>query len=293
MRYTHTLLAVLAMSVAAQAQDLGSLLDTIGVQRTDGDFNGFISPMTNPVFFEDPRNLTEARIIFANQNVPGALGGGNAQLYAMQLRAALTEDLSFIATKDGFIVSDNPLINDGWADLSAGLKYNLYEDYEYQEILSAGVTYEIPLGSGQALQGNGDGEFHVFMTGGKELLPGMHLLAATGFRLPVDNRAESTSMYLSTHLDQQIGETGFYVFTEANYYHWLAAGKALPLPVEGGDLFNLGSSGVSDNNIITGAIGVKYKLTDTSELGFAWEAPLTGRQDILASRATVDLILRY
>ncbi|MEZ5943728.1 MAG: hypothetical protein R3C18_20220 [Planctomycetaceae bacterium] len=195
MRYTHTLLAVLAMSVAAQAQDLGSLLDTIGVQQTDGDFNGFISPMTNPVFFEDPRNLTEARIIFANHNVPGGLGGGNVQLYAMQLRAALTDDLSFIATKDGFIVSDNPLINDGWADLSAGLKYNLYEDYEYQEILSTGFTYEIPLGSGQALQGNGDGEFHFFLTGGKELLPGMHALSAVGFRVPVDNRAESTSMY--------------------------------------------------------------------------------------------------
>lgn len=73
--------------------------------------------MTNPVFFEDPRTLTEARLIFLNHKVPGAAAGGNVKLVACQLRAALTYRLSIIATKDGFIMSSNPLIDDGWADI--------------------------------------------------------------------------------------------------------------------------------------------------------------------------------
>ncbi|MEZ6035365.1 MAG: hypothetical protein R3C17_19905 [Planctomycetaceae bacterium] len=92
--------------------------------------------MTNPVFFEDPRTLTEARMIFVNHNLPGSLGGKSAQLYATQLRFAINEDVSIIATKDGFLVSDNPLMNDGWADIAAGLKVNVFKDVSTQTLLS-------------------------------------------------------------------------------------------------------------------------------------------------------------
>lgn len=94
--------------------------------HTDPCFNDFISPMTNPVYFEDPRTLTEARVIFLNHQLPTALGKDNVQLIAVQARLALTENLSFIATKDGFITSQSPILNDGWADVAAGLKYNLF-----------------------------------------------------------------------------------------------------------------------------------------------------------------------
>ena len=98
------------------------------IARSDRCFSDFISPMTNPVFFEDPRTLTEARVIFLNHKTPPALGSDNVQLAAVQLRAALTDRLSFIATKDGFIFSQSPLLDDGWADVAAGLKYNLIHD---------------------------------------------------------------------------------------------------------------------------------------------------------------------
>ena len=91
-------------------------------------FHDFISPMTNPVFFEDPRTLTEARFIYLRHEVPTAVGGGLVQLFALQLRAAITERLSIVAAKDGFATSSHPLIDDGWADLSVGLKYNLIAD---------------------------------------------------------------------------------------------------------------------------------------------------------------------
>ncbi|MEZ6064674.1 MAG: transporter [Planctomycetaceae bacterium] len=179
-------------SAAAAADD--SLFDLQTNFRTDTRFNDFISPMTNPVFFEDPRMLTEARFIFANHSLPDTLaGGGDLQLYALQLRARLTENLSFIATKDGFFVSDNAVTDDGWADLAAGLKLNLWSCPEEQFLLSTGFTFEFPTGQTRALQGNGHGEFNLFVTGGWEILENVHWLSAAGVRLPSDRNDENQS----------------------------------------------------------------------------------------------------
>lgn len=263
------------------------------IAPSDHEFGCFISPMSNPVYFEDPRTLTEARVIFANHNIPHALGSGSVQLLAMQLRAALTEDLSIIATKDGFFVSDSPLLNDGFADVNVGLKYNLLKDYESQAMLSTGFTYEIPLGSHAALQGQGSGEFNFFLSGGKQIGDYWHILSAYGARIPVDTSLQSQSTYWSNHLDRRFGDSGFYLFTEANWYHWLSSGSSFPAPVEGLDLFNLGSTDVAGNDIVTGAYGVKYKPHNNLELGMAYEIPYTTRRDIIQSRVMVDLIIRY
>lgn len=292
-------LVVMAAAAPLQGQDLfeSFLFEGPGpglIGPSDHGFDNFISPMTNPVFFEDPRTLTEARFIFLNHHVPDALGGGDVQVYALQLRAAITEDLSLIATKDGFIVSDNPLINDGWADIALGLNYNLYKDVQNQELLSAGFTFELPTGSSQALQGNGDGEFNLFVSGGIELFPEWHYLTVSGFRLPTNRAEESSVWYWSNHLDRQLGQSGLYLFGETNWYHWMGSGKAFTLaPVEGVDLFNLGAVGVSGNDIVTGALGVKYKPSAAMELGLAWELPLTDRRDVLHDRITFDCIVRY
>jgi len=256
-------------------------------------FDRFISPMTNPVFFEDPRTLTEARAIFLDHNVPTAAGGGDIQLFALQLRAALTDRLSIVASKDGYAFSSNALIDDGWADLAAGLKYNLYSNVQDQQLLSAGFHYEIPLGSPSALQGNGDGEFLLYLTGGTEIFDYGHWISASGFRLPSDPSAESSMWYWSNHFDYEIAD-GFYLLTEMNWYHWMGAGNNPGLhTVEGGDLFNFGSTGVAGNDIVTNAVGVKLKRSKNRELGIAYEYPLTDRRDVLQSRLTVDWIFRY
>lgn len=273
---------------------LAGLLDNQGlIQKSDHCFDDFISPMTNPVFFEDPRTLTEARFIFINHSVPKDLFGGDVQLYALQIRAALTENLSLIATKDGFIVSDNALIDDGWADVSAGLKYNLFKDACSQSILSVGATFEAPLGSTRSRQGTGDGEFHLFASAGKQLGEDWHYVTGSGFRLPTDTQDESQVWYWSNHLDYKIADTGFYLLGETNWYHWMQSGNSFPVPVEGIDLFNLGSRGVAGNDIVTGAVGVKYKPSGNTEIGIAWEMPLTDRRDILKDRFTFDWIIRY
>lgn len=261
-------------------------------QSTPCGFNRFISPMTNPVFFEDPRTLTEARLIFLNHKVPIAAGGGDIQLYALQIRAAITDRLSLIATKDGYAVSSNPLIRDGWADIALGLKYQLLADACDQQLLSAGVVYELPTGSLRTLQGNGDGEYHLFVTGGTQLCCRAHWLSATGFRLPSAPLEESRSWYWSNHFDYEVCQ-GWYALAEFNWYHWISSGGGGVAGVEGGDLFNFGSTGVAGNDIVTGAFGVKFKPSPMSEIGAAWELPLTDRRDVIENRLTVDVIRRF
>ncbi len=261
--------------------------------HSDEYFHDFISPMTNPVYFEDPRNLTEARFIFLNHHLPNSLGGDNMQVYATQLRAALSEKLSVIATKGGYFVSQSPLIDDGFADVSLGLKYNLYKDVCSQTLLSTGLTFELPVGSTKARQGNGDGEFHLFLTGGTEFLPNWHWISGTGFRLPSDTAAENQIWYWSNHVDRKLGNSGFYLFTEANWYYYMTNGNAFPAPVGGQDLFNFGSVGINGENLVTGAYGIKYKPSPNLELGVAYEIPYTTRRDIIQDRLTVDLILRF
>jgi hypothetical protein len=263
------------------------------IQRSDHCFDDFISPMTNPVFFEDPRTLTEARFIFINHQLPGALGGNSVQVYAMQVRAALTKRLSLIATKDGFIYTQSPVLDSGFADIAAGLKYNLYRDPVAGRLLSVGMTYEIPTGSNRSLQGNGNGEFHFFSTAGTRIGKRSHWLIASGIREAADRNLENSMVYLSNHFDYQLPNRPLYAFTELNWYNYTSSGSAFPLAVEGGDLFNLGAPGITGNDLVTHAIGMKAKPRSNVEAGVAWQYPMTARQGIMDNRLTADLIVRF
>lgn len=275
------------------------------IKPSDHCFDDFISPMSNFVFFEDPRTLTEARAIFVQHKLPDRVGslnlpGGDVQLYALQLRFALSERLSVIAVKDGFIVADmdgeplDTLLNDGWADVTAGLKYNLIRDTCEGNLLSVGFTYELPIGSQRALQDIGDGEFHLFASAGKRLWNGLgHYLGAVGYRLPVDDDVQSSAIHWSNHLDVKLTDRA-YLFTEVVWWHWTdAADTGLPLGVSGHDLFNLSSTNVSGNDLVTQNVGVKYKPSGNAELGLAYEFPLSDFEDIIDNRLQVELILRY
>ncbi len=261
--------------------------------KSDHCYDSFISPMTNPVFFEDPRTLTEARAIFLRQQVPAGLGGGAVNLVAVQVRAALTDRLSIIATKDGYATSTSPLIDDGWADVNVGLKYNLHADPTKQRLLSTGFTYELPVGTPRTLQGNGDGLFHIFMTGGTEFMDYGHWISASGFLMPGNRNEENGMFYWSNHFDYEVFD-GWYALTEVNWYNYTSSGdQGAYAGIEGGDLFNLGATGVTGNNIVTQAVGIKYKRNRNREIGIAYEFPLTSRRGILEDRLTVDWIFRY
>jgi len=281
--------------------DLG-LLDCL--KPSDHCFDDFISPMINFVFFEDPRTVTELRPIFVNHWVPSTIGnnvaaGGTVQLYAAQFRVALTDRLSLIATKDGFIVDNtegtlDTILDDGWADVSAGLKYNLLRDPCCGTLLSTGFTYELPVGSSDALQAQGDGEFHLFLTGGQRLCNGnAHVLSSVGYRLPADSSLQSSAIHWSNHFDVRLTDT-VYLFTELAWWHWTDdASQGAALGVAGHDLFNLRTSDVAGNDLVTQNIGLRYKPTGHLETGIAYEFPLTEFKDVTESRLMVDMILRY
>ncbi len=253
----------------------------------------WISPLTNPFYFETPRTVTEARLLYAFQSVPQEAWGGDANLLALQLRAALTERLSVIVNKSGFLTSSNALVDDGWLDLAAGLKFALLADTQAPRLLSVGLTYELPTGSTQALQANGNGMFNLVLSGG--LRQGRwQALSASGLILPADGGANGSLWYWSNHLSGRLGDSSMHVLTELHWYHWMGAGDvATAVPSEGGDLFHTGAAGVAGNDILTQAIGLRYQPRDQLELGVAWELPLTRRRDALDNRLTADCILRY
>lgn len=264
------------------------------VKKTSTCFDDFISPMTNPVYFEDPRSLSEVRFIFMNHNLPAGLGGNSVQVYAAQVRARLTERLSFIATKDGLIYTQSPILDSGFVDVAAGLKYNLYSDACAGQLLSAGFTYEIPMGSRKSLQGNGDGELNMFVTGGTRVGERAHWLSTSGLVQALDENASNSFMYWSNHFDYRLAtKRPIYLFTELNWFNILSSGNAFSLPLEGGDLFNLGSPNITGNDIVTQGIGMKMKPKRNIETGIAYEFPLTERQGVLEDRLTLDLIIRY
>jgi hypothetical protein len=262
------------------------------IAPSDAAFGSFISPISNPVFFEDPRTLTEAKLIFLNNQMPGSVGGNNIQLYALQLRVALTDRLSIIATKDGYVVSENGVEGDGWANLALGLKYNVYKDACAQRILSVGTTYQIASGTPAALQGNGDGEFNFFATGGMQIGECWHLISATGFRVACDTNDQTDSWYWSNHIDRKLGSWGLYGLYEVNWYHWLTSGNTA-VPVDGLDMLNLGAKGAAGRDVVTNAIGLKYSTSIAQEIGIAWEFPLTAERDIMENRINFNWNIRY
>lgn len=281
-----------------------NLLNGFRLRQSDHCFDDFISPMSNFVFFEDPRTLTELRPIFVHHRLPNQLGtpgidGGEVQLLAAQFRIALTERLSLIAVKDGYIWAQNEgpmagVLNDGWADISAGLKYNLIRDTQSGTLLSSGFTYEIPLGDARAQQSIADGEFHFFISGAQRLLDGdAHYMTTFGWRLPLDGADQTESMHWSNHFDVRLTKT-VYAVAETVWWHWIddaSAGAALG--VAGQDLFNLGANNVVGNDLVTQAVGFKCKPDGRHEYGISYEFPLTSNEDILDYRIQVDWIFRY
>ncbi len=178
--------------------------------------------------------------------------------------------------------------------MSIGLKYNFLRDPCSGTLASAGFTYNLPVGSTSALQGIGDGEFHLFMTGGQRLWNGNgHLLSSLGYRIPVDGRVQSESIHWSNHFDLRVTDS-VYLVTELAWWHWTdSADTGLALGVAGQDLFNLSSTNVAGNDLVTQNVGLKIKPRRNVEAGIAYEFPLTGFKDVIQDRIQVDLILRY
>lgn len=160
----------------------------------------------------------------------------------MQARFALNERFAIIATKDGILhVQPNAVVPDGsgFANVAVGAKYAMYRDPDAGRILTAGLRYEIPLGEREVLQGHSDGIFNPFLSGAVAVGP-VNVMAYTAFRLPASD-SDSTFYDADIHFSIPVAKW-FYPTLEVNLQHVLSAGSRLPIPDEGADFFDLGSS---------------------------------------------------
>ncbi len=269
-----------------------------GLLKSDPCFGDFIGPISNPVLTKDPRSLTEARFLFVENWIPKdhPLGGGNFELYGLQVRAALTERLTFIADKDGY-ASIHPGVGgtrNGWVNIAAGLKYTFIRDVENQFLVTGGFMYEPQTGEASVFQSHGDGLITLFGVVGKEFGEKNHILVNAGYQMPIDRSQNSTFFYSQLHLDRQLFGWLYPVF-EANWFHWTDGGnRGLPAALgEGDGLLNFGTSGVAGNDLLTLAVGLKAKLGDHANTGIAYEFPISPREDLLNNRLLFEVILRY
>ncbi len=139
-----------------------------------GKHTRYVPPLVNPLFNETPYITTEARPAYLHYDLPESFltTGGTIDVYALELRLALTERLGIIASKDGYARADFDAVlpdEDGFANISIGLKYAVHSDADQQSIVSVGIEYEPPSGdletAGISLQGRGKGFIDVFATG--------------------------------------------------------------------------------------------------------------------------------
>lgn len=255
-----------------------------------------IAPITSPVTFESPTIQTNARPIFAHHSFPSdsIFGGGALDVYALQLRYAVNDRFAIIATKDGYfdLQPDTGSNESGMADVAGGFKYAFIDDPDKGLIATAGLIYEGTNGDKDVFQGNGDGTWRPFVSAG--LASGdMSYVGSLGLQWPNDRDAETTSFDWHLQGAWHAPDSKFAPVLELSGIHYISGGEALAVDFEGGDVINLGASGVGGNDLVTGAVGLRWNAWGRSWLGLAWETPVFSRDDLFDDRVTADLVVVF
>jgi len=253
-----------------------------------------ISPVANPFFHEDAVIRSEIRPVFVYHNIDNEfLGGGDAQLYAMQIRYAITDRLAIIATQDGYLDINNDAIAnpEGWMDLALGLKYALIDDEANQFILTPGFTFKIPTGDREVFQGRGGGEWDLFVAAQKGF-GDFHLSGNLGLRLPNDSDENSTFVHYSLMADYYTCRW-FIPFVAFNAFTVINEGNNIGLNTEGYDVINFGASGADGVTQGTLAVGFRSRIMANVDLGFAYEKAVIEPNGLTEDRFTFDISIRF
>jgi len=271
-----------------------------------------ISPVANPIYFEDAKITSEVRPIYMYHFLPDTFDfyggsvplGGVVQVMAVQARYAVTDRLAIIATKDGYVQfqPDHTLAHKyGWADLAAGLKYALMDDRDHELLVTPGLTVTVPTGSTDVWQGHGSGEENIFVSAEKGFdrpyLDKFHVLANVGFRVPNDFSQNTAQFHYSLQLDYYVHQY-FIPFFALNGDTVLSNGSqkllgSVPLNTEGYDLINFGSTQAAGATQLTVGGGFRSRIVKDVDIGAAYEAGIVDPVGIFDSRVTVDVIWRF
>jgi hypothetical protein len=249
-----------------------------------------VHPITAPYYNEDSFVTTDVRAWFVHHNFPSdvALAGGDARVYAVQLRAALTDKWQFVAYKDGWVELDTGLIDDsGLNDLAAGFKYNFLQDWETDTHAAAGLGYELGIGDEDVLQD--DDEVRLWGSYNKGF-DRLHLGATLNYLTPVgseDALGDASRVFWHLHADYWVNQNFSPVF-ELNGYHVVSEGDNTPLPFSGVDVANLG--GGDGEDVITNGLGFEWRFNSSLSARAAYEYPWTDNVDLFGSRITASVV---
>ncbi len=273
---------------------------------SDHEFDGFISPVSNPFFFEDPRSLTELRPIFLYQQAGGKnpiFRGGDIEYLGLQGRLAISECWSFVVTKFGitWIEPHNSTAvfqpHDGFSEVILGPKWTFLRNEGTKTLGAAGLNFDIPIGDSKVLQDTGSLSLIPYLSMaqafGSSTYGSFDAMGTLGYSLGLDNK-RSDDLFLSLHLDYNVGNLNrIYPLIEMNFFYYTSNGKANNLNFEGRDLFNFGSTSISGRSELSLALGARYKINENIQFGLVGEVPLTTNRDLMAYRVTLDMIFRY
>lgn len=278
---------------------------------TGGDWQDYaISPVANPIYFEDPRIYTDVHPIYMHHYLPDTFGfkggslplGGSVDVVAAQIRVKLTDRLALIATKDGYIAfrPDNTLSHEyGWADIAAGLKYALIDDRDKELIVTPGFTITLPTGNERVFQGHGSGVENIFVSAEKGF-DRFHVTGNLGVLIPNDFDKQTAQLHYSLQLDYAFCKY-FIPFFVANGYTVLSDGQsqssqslnAVNLNAEGYDLINFGADAARGSTQFTVGGGARSKITKNVDIGAAYEAGVANPKGIFDSRITADVSVHF
>ncbi|HEX9047914.1 MAG TPA: hypothetical protein VF988_12895 [Verrucomicrobiae bacterium] len=266
-----------------------------------------ISPVANPIYFEDARITSEVHPVYMYHFLPDTFHfaggsvplGGDVQVMAVQARYAINDRLAIIATKDGYVQfqPDHSLQRKyGWADLAAGLKYAVIDDKENELLVTPGLTVTVPTGSTDVWQGKGSGDENVFVSAEKGFGK-FHVLGNVGVIIPNDFSANTAQLHYSLQLDYYAHQY-FIPFFALNGYTILTDGGvkllgAVPLNTEGYDLINFGSTQASGTTQLTVGGGIRSRLMKNVDVGASYEVGVVDPVGIFDSRVTVDVVWRF
>lgn len=289
------LLAVLTASSVASAQAAGFTL--LGKPSEEGralpDERQAVAPISDPYFHEDSFVTTDVRTWMVYHSFADniALNGGDAEVYAAQLRVAITDRFQLVAYKDGYTHLSSGLIKDsGWNDLAAGLKYAVIQDWKNDFHLSVGAGYQFAIGDPSVLQNDQEARGWISVNKGFDKL---HLGATANLFLPTggeDSLGNSKRISLHAHADYYLCKYLSPVL-ELNFYKSIDDGDNAPLPFSGADIADLGGG----QDLLTGAVGLEVRPLGTQDLGIraAYETDLTDGESVYGFRWTFSLIYRF
>lgn len=262
----------------------------------------FVHPVTAPYAHEDSFVTTDIRIWHLQHKLPGngVLGSGRIVGTAVQVRAALTDQLQLVAYKDGYLEFDSAVVNDsGWADLGVGVKYNFLQDWNNQFHMAVGVGYEIGSGNDSVLQG--DDEIRLWVSANKGY-DAFHLGGTLNYNISMDQDQVSYGGALPTggsdtiswhlHADYYLNEFVSPVL-ELNGYHTVNSGSKASgaLDTSGVDLANLG--GGTGEDVITLGVGAELRFFEQANIRVAYETPITDANDLWGHRWTFSVVVPF